>query len=516
MGLIEAYKFLSEEKIRHIVMVDFTGNITGVVTQADLIGGLDPEFFLEIRNVSDAMSREVVTVGPDDGLKSTIALMADNRISCVIVVEDNEPVGIFTERDVVDLAEKGSAVDGVRIGDVMTSPVSSIGKDISLIEAVGVMTFKKVRRIVVLDDNNHVEGILTQFDVLKGLESQYVKSLKLIVSQTERKLKDVVDELHEKKTYLDSILNSATDNGIITADLDMRINYFNPVAEVLLGISADKSIGQTVYDIHEKLGVDNERLVPALENVWSEGAHSFSIVKDTDGGPQHLEVRVSAIKEGDGTMIGYAFFCKDDTARWKAEQALKVAEHEKAIILDSMTETVTFHDRDLKIIWANKAAGKDVGKSAEELVGTYCYKVRHNEDDPCEECPVERVWETGAFQAQEVMSKTGKVSSVRAYPVYDLKGDIEGVVELAYDITERNKLRTERENLITDLQEALANIKTLKGLIPICAYCKKVRDDKGYWNRVESYIQQNSEAEFTHGICGECSKALVEDDNFKG
>jgi hypothetical protein len=56
------------------------------------------------------------------------------------------------------------------------------------------------------------------------------------------------------------------------------------------------------------------------------------------------------------------------------------------------------------------------------------------------------------------------------------------------------------------LQEALANIKTLRGLFPICASCKKIRDDKGYWNQIEDYIGARSEAEFTHGICPECAR----------
>jgi hypothetical protein len=65
-----------------------------------------------------------------------------------------------------------------------------------------------------------------------------------------------------------------------------------------------------------------------------------------------------------------------------------------------------------------------------------------------------------------------------------------------------------REKLINELQEALANIRTLKGLIPICASCKKVRDDKGYWQQVEVYVRDHSEAEFTHGICPDCFRKL--------
>jgi hypothetical protein len=65
-----------------------------------------------------------------------------------------------------------------------------------------------------------------------------------------------------------------------------------------------------------------------------------------------------------------------------------------------------------------------------------------------------------------------------------------------------------REKLINELQDALAKIRTLKGLIPICASCKKVRNDKGFWEQVEVYIKDHSEAEFTHGICPDCFKKL--------
>jgi DNA-binding response OmpR family regulator len=64
----------------------------------------------------------------------------------------------------------------------------------------------------------------------------------------------------------------------------------------------------------------------------------------------------------------------------------------------------------------------------------------------------------------------------------------------------------ERKQLILQLQEALARVKTLSGLLPICAWCKKIRDDKGYWNHVEAYIKDRSEADFTHGICPDCAK----------
>ena len=76
------------------------------------------------------------------------------------------------------------------------------------------------------------------------------------------------------------------------------------------------------------------------------------------------------------------------------------------------------------------------------------------------------------------------------------------------NISKRKQVEKERENLINKLQDAIAKIKTLRGLLPICSSCKKIRDDKGYWNQIESYIRDHSEAEFTHGICPKCAKKL--------
>jgi hypothetical protein len=68
----------------------------------------------------------------------------------------------------------------------------------------------------------------------------------------------------------------------------------------------------------------------------------------------------------------------------------------------------------------------------------------------------------------------------------------------------------ERDRLIDQLQEALGEVKTLSGMLPICACCKQIRDDKGYWHQVEEYIRTNTETEFTHSYCPDCSRKLLE------
>jgi PAS domain-containing protein len=79
---------------------------------------------------------------------------------------------------------------------------------------------------------------------------------------------------------------------------------------------------------------------------------------------------------------------------------------------------------------------------------------------------------------------------------------------LILEVAEREKAEQEREKVIVELQQALAQVKRLSGFLPICASCKKIRDDQGYWQQVEAYIRDHSEAEFSHGLCPECARNL--------
>ncbi len=93
-------------------------------------------------------------------------------------------------------------------------------------------------------------------------------------------------------------------------------------------------------------------------------------------------------------------------------------------------------------------------------------------------------------------------------PLWDEDRQLRGGIGLAVDISERKRAEAEREHLIANLQHALAEIKTLSGLLPICANCKKIRDDEGYWTQVESFISRRTNVQFTHGVCPECCNLL--------
>ena len=126
---------------------------------------------------------------------------------------------------------------------------------------------------------------------------------------------------------------------------------------------------------------------------------------------------------------------------------------------------------------------------------------------------VNELSETGKVQGREFQfrKKSGEmITGLFSAEIIPINNQ-EFVLSSISDITERKRAEAEREKLIEELKEALARVRQLSGLLPICASCKKIRDDKGYWTQIELYIRDHSEAEFSHSICPECMNKLYPD-----
>jgi PAS domain-containing protein len=114
----------------------------------------------------------------------------------------------------------------------------------------------------------------------------------------------------------------------------------------------------------------------------------------------------------------------------------------------------------------------------------------------------------GAHVELELPGASPRHCDLRVSPLVDRRGNPAGRLLLIRDVTERRKIELEKEKLIGELQEAIADIRTLRGLLPICASCKKIRDDGGYWQNLEQYVTAHSEAQFSHSLCPDCIKKL--------
>lgn len=104
---------------------------------------------------------------------------------------------------------------------------------------------------------------------------------------------------------------------------------------------------------------------------------------------------------------------------------------------------------------------------------------------------------------------SGHQYSCILYPIWNTAIRVVSFSILAYTILRITALLERERKISADLQKALAEVKTLKGLLPVCAWCKKIRNDKGYWLQLEEYIEKNSDAQFTHGVCQACADKIL-------
>ena len=179
-----------------------------------------------------------------------------------------------------------------------------------------------------------------------------------------------------------------------------------------------------------------------------------------------------------------------------------------AAIVASSDDAIISTTLDGMVLSWNRGAEQMYGYSALEMI-SQPVSVLIPRDRPNEMVGVFEKFKQGEHtQRYETvrLRKDGKyvTVSLTISPVKDAAGQILGASSIARDITERKREEAERLQLIHELTSALQRVKTLSGLLPICAACKKIRDDRGYWQSVEVYIRDHSDAEFSHSICPEC------------
>ncbi len=200
-------------------------------------------------------------------------------------------------------------------------------------------------------------------------------------------------------------------------------------------------------------------------------------------------------------------------ARRRAESASQYL----AAIVESSEDAIYGKSLDSIIVSWNPAAEKIYGYKAEEIVGRSIAILfpLDRRDELLEIMSSIRRGELVGLHQTERLRKDGKIIPMAQTisPIRNLEGQVIGASTIARDITKQKHADDERLKLIDELTNALAEVKTLTGLLPICASCKRIRDDKGYWQQVETYITRYSDAVFTHGICPECVKAFNHEAN---
>jgi PAS domain S-box-containing protein len=273
-----------------------------------------------------------------------------------------------------------------------------------------------------------------------------------------------------------------------------------------------------------------ERLM-ALRTIFPSGAHLDKPLIVAVGRDPHA---IFADWQRDTTIYGVVFIAiivvtvltlrynqirvmrADEQAR-AAKTELERNEQKLRDITSSLAEGLYVLNDNGEVLFMNPEAERLLGWTEAELKGRNVHDVVHNRQPdgtilPFDECRIHNVIKIGTrFLSHDEMfirkDGTALPVSVISAPMKE-QGGVAASVTAFRDITDIKLAEQEREKLIAELQKALAEIKTLHGILPICSNCKKIRDDEGSWRQMEEYISEHTDSRFSHGLCSDCAQKL--------
>ncbi len=289
-------------------------------------------------------------------------------------------------------------------------------------------------------------------------------------------------------------------------DLDFKVIDINPRFTDIFGYDLDDIEHQYIDDFIIPAGREKEAKKFSKE---SEKAYLYkqSIRKTKNGELIPVEISAAPIFV-DNKQTGAFVLYKDIRQRKKTESALKLQQTYLQQLFNSAPEGIVLCKKDGEIIRANKEFLQLFDYEKEDIIGKPLDFLISTEELKEAQEITQKVSNGNLVNTESVRRrKDGSPVqvSIMAKPIF-LDDEMIGIYAIYRDITERMNSQKEREKLITELQNALNEVKNLSGLIPICAHCKKIRDDKGYWNRVEDYLADHSDVAFSHAICPDCIK----------
>jgi len=242
-------------------------------------------------------------------------------------------------------------------------------------------------------------------------------------------------EAEQKLLFTQAVVDNMSDMAL-WIDPKGNIAYANESASSLLGYSSQELLSMTIHDI-------DSNFPPELWKFrWEEFKHeknsnAVSYFRTKDGRIFPVEIRGRYMKNNSSEYI--CVIVRDATEQERIEQALRIAEQEKEVILNSLSEIVVYHDMNMRILWANRAAAESLGLPIDKMLGVHCHQIWTQRGLLTKDCPVITCLKTGKPKEGEVATPDGRFWFIRGYPVKNVEGNIIGAVEVTLDITEQKK-----------------------------------------------------------------------------
>ncbi|WP_228723417.1 CBS domain-containing protein [Desulfosediminicola flagellatus] len=322
ISINEAYLLFLQHNIRHLIIVDNQGLLIGIATETDLLHNLGLEYFVSFDDIGDVITQDVITLAQHDSLYDAMQLMNNNNISSIVIAKNSKPAGIITERDIVRLIEAETDLYTTPLSEVMSRPVQTALSDISVHSAALLIKKIGIRRLVITDNNNQIAGILTETDIVKGLQSEYINLLKEVIETQVVQLQQVRKQLDDK-IILESMMHSTTDMAFVITDLDYKILHSNKTAETLLGYTSKEAKKVGIPTIIEREGLGAGHLDEVAGYIKNKGKVNYTYTRKIGSASHHIESNVFGIKNQDDDIQGYVLIARDISDSVETRQHLQ-------------------------------------------------------------------------------------------------------------------------------------------------------------------------------------------------
>jgi PAS domain S-box-containing protein len=349
---------------------------------------------------------------------------------------------------------------------------------------------------IVLDEQEQLQEIMSiGSDITE--RKQAVEALKTS-EQEQRRLADELQAIID--SFPGVIVHKDTKNSLI---------WVNQYLATVQGVAKDQLEGKSLFDLWPA-DVAQKYWDDDLEVIRS-GKPKLNIEEpwNTPEGLRWLLVGKIPFLDETGSIVGVIVVGQDITERRELEERLRESEERyRSLFENSHAIQLVIDPETGRIVDANPAARQYYGYDAASFRTLNIADI-----NVIGQGRLREEMARAATEEQTHFDFLHRLAGGEVRPVEVYSGPItimgkKLLYSIVHDISARKKAEEDRERLIAELSDALSKIRTLKGLLPICASCKKIRNDKGYWEHMELYIRDHSEADFSHGICPECAEKL--------
>ncbi|MDD4913262.1 MAG: PAS domain S-box protein [Sideroxydans sp.] len=424
---LEAYQECLHAGIRHLVLVDGQGVVTGVVSETDFRSHLGLTALAGRRKISSLAKHSAIALPPNCALTQAIELMQAQRKSCVIVVENEKPVGIITERDMVRFYSGERSYTDLALGQVMATPVLTISRSATTNQAAEKMLAHKVRHLVAVDDEGRMVGLVSEHDLTQVVVGGLAEERAGIEENFLRILLDTLPDLVWLKD----------ERGVYLA--------CNHRFEMFFGARESEIVGKTDYDFVDKELADFFRDHDCKAMAAGKSSSNEEWLTFAEDGYRGLfETVKTPMHDNHGKLIGVLGVARDITEREHTKRALAESEQDFRTLAENLPDNIMRYNTECQVRYANPAVARSMAPETQPIVGM----------TPVESHPgievvadyqkrLEQVLATGASNEFEIAiphsGGTMHFHHVVCVAEKDSGGKITGALGIGRDITERKR-----------------------------------------------------------------------------